>query len=1449
LLGGSLPDQRGRHQWEQPVMFGRRVHDGEAEGLPVRADVCVVRLRMSPVDRLLWVLRSILSIAFGLAVLWVGGAVLASPASAAVAVPVQTVAFGATKGGKASGSRSTGSQLFVAESDDDGGDDDGGDSDSDGGDSDSDGGDSESGEDSGSESESEDSRSDDSGSSEDSSSESEDSDSGSDEESESGSSRDYEESESSSSRDYEEESSSEESEDAESRESSDDERERSWDAESEADEESSSEWRDEPSAEESTESSGEWTGERDDQSRESGWSAGAADEESYSEESADVESRESSDDERERSWDVESSSAGDEGASSEWREESSAEESTESSGEWAGERHEVSRGSDWPAEASEEESSPVSLRPYSSVEDAEGDYSTEQDQSSDEGNHSESDQTHWGTDDDGGARELVADDSLSSGDDLVERARETIGEHAGEVEGSVEDQLDERPDTLSGARDGQGEFAEWAPSASIGDDSGSAGERWLGPVDDASDEAPQLIRDGRYVGVAGQRSALARGDGPDEDAHEGEDAAVAADVARGMTDSVEELVREQGEDTGAIARDVLARIPDWVEAASSGEDISDSVEAARPEERDRVTRDGEDVEGSEAIRAALTRLSDGEWAAEIADDSPADRAGFERLLPERLDEPIDEVESTLRDRIGSALRDHGDGTRERDDLRALAERVGAEAAETVDRLVAASPRRGEAVMRDASDRRPRVDAEALRRIGDRVADVVQEAVSGGDVEDLVEAVKELADEVSRSVKSGEGPSQHSMQQLAVLARDSGKKRAGERPVEPGGGDDGLLPDEAGGADLCLASGGGCGAETFGSRLLTAESARGPPHSSIYSDDTALTNARGTDAADNVSSGATRLVYDDSPGIALSKARGTDAARNVSSGASRLMFDDSPGIALSKARGTDAVDNVSSGASRLVYDDSPGIALTDGRGIDAADNVSSGASRLVFDDSPGIALTKARGTDAADNVNSGASRLVYDDSPGIALTDGRGTDAADNVSSGASRLVFDDSPGIALTKARGTDADAMGSGDGGATRLVYDNSAGTALTDYRRTGSSDHRSLLDGADAPAAHTSEAFGAGDITAYAGTGVSGPVATALGSDGIGDCIACIQASDVVLVTSADTLQMNGATDGSSGGAAANSRTPAQKKTNAALNARLKAEKAEKKLNAQKKQVAAGDMSKATYNKHVKAYQALDKKADAAAKKVSAANRKLINSVVAGQQKLANPNNNLTKAQQKKIAAQTEKLQKVTGNDVVDPVKVGKKGAAGACGRSGAFTSCNTAATNKKTRSPATSASPSARLVAAPSPARARSRRPPSAPRRAARPPRRAARRPPPPNAGPATAPCPRPPTPSRRSPAARPRTAVGAAAATRAGRSHRPVRRPTARARPTARPGPRPRPPGSAPATVRSPPRPTPVTPRPAVLRATGAAAPTRRAPSPAARARRPPSARPPVTASAR
>ena len=64
-------------------MFGRPVRDGEATGLAARADACVVRLRMSPAERLLLVLRATFGVAFGIAVLWLGGVFLSSPASTA----------------------------------------------------------------------------------------------------------------------------------------------------------------------------------------------------------------------------------------------------------------------------------------------------------------------------------------------------------------------------------------------------------------------------------------------------------------------------------------------------------------------------------------------------------------------------------------------------------------------------------------------------------------------------------------------------------------------------------------------------------------------------------------------------------------------------------------------------------------------------------------------------------------------------------------------------------------------------------------------------------------------------------------------------------------------------------------------------------------------------------------------------------------------------------------------------------------------------------------------------------------------------------------------------------------------------------------------------------------------------------------------------------------------
>jgi hypothetical protein len=126
---------------EQPVMFARPVRNGEATGLAVRPDACVVRLRTSPVERLTQILRAVLGVAFGFAVLWVGGVFLSCTASTAAAVPVQTVVYGAVKGGKdrAAGGRASGSPLLLLAASDDDGDSDGGDSDkgdSDKGDSD-----------------------------------------------------------------------------------------------------------------------------------------------------------------------------------------------------------------------------------------------------------------------------------------------------------------------------------------------------------------------------------------------------------------------------------------------------------------------------------------------------------------------------------------------------------------------------------------------------------------------------------------------------------------------------------------------------------------------------------------------------------------------------------------------------------------------------------------------------------------------------------------------------------------------------------------------------------------------------------------------------------------------------------------------------------------------------------------------------------------------------------------------------------------------------------------------------------------------------------------------------------------------------------------------------------------------------------------------------------------
>ncbi|MEN3268152.1 MAG: mucin9, partial [Pseudonocardia sp.] len=89
-------------------MRAHSVHDGEAMGLAVRADAAV-RLRLSPVERLLRVMRWVLGLAAAVVVLWVGAAFLAAPTAVAATMPVTASTQGAQKGGKEKPSGSSGS--------------------------------------------------------------------------------------------------------------------------------------------------------------------------------------------------------------------------------------------------------------------------------------------------------------------------------------------------------------------------------------------------------------------------------------------------------------------------------------------------------------------------------------------------------------------------------------------------------------------------------------------------------------------------------------------------------------------------------------------------------------------------------------------------------------------------------------------------------------------------------------------------------------------------------------------------------------------------------------------------------------------------------------------------------------------------------------------------------------------------------------------------------------------------------------------------------------------------------------------------------------------------------------------------------------------------------------------------------------------------------------------
>ena len=72
-------------------------YDGEATGLPVCAGA--VRLRLSAVDRLFWVVRWVFGLAGAVVVLWIGAAFLATPASAAALAPAAAVQQSLLKGG------------------------------------------------------------------------------------------------------------------------------------------------------------------------------------------------------------------------------------------------------------------------------------------------------------------------------------------------------------------------------------------------------------------------------------------------------------------------------------------------------------------------------------------------------------------------------------------------------------------------------------------------------------------------------------------------------------------------------------------------------------------------------------------------------------------------------------------------------------------------------------------------------------------------------------------------------------------------------------------------------------------------------------------------------------------------------------------------------------------------------------------------------------------------------------------------------------------------------------------------------------------------------------------------------------------------------------------------------------------------------------------------------
>src|SRR5687768_7320559 len=82
-------------------MYGHSAHDSEAAGLVAVVPACV-QLRFGPADVALRLLRWVLAVAGAVVALWLGSVLLATPASAAVVVPMAATS-NLLKGGKESG--------------------------------------------------------------------------------------------------------------------------------------------------------------------------------------------------------------------------------------------------------------------------------------------------------------------------------------------------------------------------------------------------------------------------------------------------------------------------------------------------------------------------------------------------------------------------------------------------------------------------------------------------------------------------------------------------------------------------------------------------------------------------------------------------------------------------------------------------------------------------------------------------------------------------------------------------------------------------------------------------------------------------------------------------------------------------------------------------------------------------------------------------------------------------------------------------------------------------------------------------------------------------------------------------------------------------------------------------------------------------------------------------